>query len=168
MSFRSLIRSDPTQALASWGNQSIPMCQWRGVACGLSGRRTGRVVALDLTKLNLVGTISPLLGNLTYLRRLHLHKNRLHGEIPSELGHLRDLRHLNRSYNSIQGPIPATLSTCRGMENIWLYSNKWKHPFIHWKPRESEISNPRRKQLYRRNSIRHRQTGQSHCSRTRF
>ncbi|XP_052142012.1 receptor kinase-like protein Xa21 [Oryza glaberrima] len=124
MSFRSLIRSDPTQALASWGNQSIPMCQWRGVACGLSGRRTGRVVALDLTKLNLVGAISPLLGNLTYLRRLHLHKNRLHGEIPSELGHLRDLRHLNLSYNSIQGLIPATLSTCRGMENIWLYSNK--------------------------------------------
>uniref|UniRef100_A0A0E0JXB2 Receptor kinase-like protein Xa21 n=1 Tax=Oryza punctata TaxID=4537 RepID=A0A0E0JXB2_ORYPU len=124
MSFRSLIRSDPTQALASWGNQSIPMCQWRGVVCGLSGRRTGRVVALDLTELNLLGAISPLLSNLTYLRRLHLHNNRLHGEIPSELGHLRDLRDLNVSYNSIQGPIPATLSTCRKMENIWLYSNK--------------------------------------------
>ena len=57
MLFKSLVKGDPMGALASWGNLSIPMCQWRGVACGSRGHRRGHVVALDLTGLNLLGTI---------------------------------------------------------------------------------------------------------------
>lgn len=36
-SFKSLITSDPSSALASWswgGNRSLPLCRWRGVTCG--------------------------------------------------------------------------------------------------------------------------------------
>lgn len=124
MSFRSLIRSDPTQALASWGNQSVPMCQWYGVACGLRGRRRGRVVALDLANLNLLGMISPALGNLTYMRRLYLPQNSFHGELPPELGNLRDLKTLHLKYNSIGGEIPPSLSNCSQLVQIALNNKK--------------------------------------------
>jgi Leucine-rich repeat (LRR) protein len=123
MAFKSHVTSDPLQAMVSWGNQSIPMCQWNGVECGLRGRRHGRVVALDLTDLNLVGTITPALGNLTYLKRLHLYNNRLQGSLPAELGDLQELTDLNLRHNSIEGQIPASLSNCRRIKKIWLYDN---------------------------------------------
>uniref|UniRef100_A0A0D9YPA1 Receptor kinase-like protein Xa21 n=1 Tax=Oryza glumipatula TaxID=40148 RepID=A0A0D9YPA1_9ORYZ len=124
MSFRSLIRSDSMQALASWGNQSIPMCQWYGVACGLRGRRRGRVVALDLANLNLLGMISPAVGNLTYMRRLYLPQNSFHGELPPELGNLHDLKTLHLKYNSIGGEIPPSLSNCSQLVQIALNNKK--------------------------------------------
>ncbi|TVU33049.1 hypothetical protein EJB05_24830, partial [Eragrostis curvula] len=122
-SLESRITSDPTQALASWGNISIPMCQWRGVACGSKGWRRGRVVGLDLGQLNLVGTITPALGNLTYLRRLNLPRNRFHGTLPQELGNLHDLETLKLSYNSLQGQIPSSLANCSHLVEISLNSN---------------------------------------------
>nr|XP_051199802.1 LOW QUALITY PROTEIN: receptor kinase-like protein Xa21 [Lolium perenne] len=126
MSFRSLIKGDPFQALNSWGNQSIPMCQWRGVACGMRGHRRGRVVALDLRGLNLLGTIASSIGNLTYLRRLGLQENRFHGTIPSELGHLLQLEYLNLSNNSIGGEIPPALTTCVQLQFLDLMHNMHK------------------------------------------
>ncbi|TVU33046.1 hypothetical protein EJB05_24827, partial [Eragrostis curvula] len=124
MSFKSHIKSDPWRALASWGNLSILMCQWRGVACGKRGWRRGRVVALDLAELNLLGTLSPALGNLTYLRRLQLSRNRFHGILPPELGNLQDLETLQIYHNSIDGPIPAPLSNCSHLVELSVYYNK--------------------------------------------
>ncbi|KAK1616045.1 hypothetical protein QYE76_021562 [Lolium multiflorum] len=125
MSFMSGMATNSSLALAqsSWGNSSVPTCQWRGVTCGLSGRRRGRVVALDLPGLGLDGTIPPELGNLTYLRWLHLPANHLHGILPPELGNLPELSHLNLSYNSFQGRIPGSLSNCTRLQNLLLYSN---------------------------------------------
>ncbi|KAJ1255817.1 hypothetical protein BS78_K154300, partial [Paspalum vaginatum] len=99
------------------------MCQWRGVACGLRGSRHGRVVALDLSELNLLGTITFALGNLTYMRRLDLSSNRFHGVLPPELGNLRNLETLDLDYNFIQRQIPPSLSNCSHLVNISLMSN---------------------------------------------
>ncbi|KAM0902793.1 hypothetical protein ACQ4PT_019067 [Festuca glaucescens] len=125
MSFMSGMTANSSLALAwsSWGNSSVPTCQWRGVTCGLSGYRRGRVVALDLPGLGLDGTVPPELCNLTYLRRLHLPANHLHGILPPELGNLPELSHLNLSYNSFQGRIPGSLSNCTRLQNLLLYSN---------------------------------------------
>ncbi|XP_047091786.1 receptor kinase-like protein Xa21 [Lolium rigidum] len=123
MSFRSLIKRDPLEALNSWGNQSIPMCRWHGVGCGLRGHRRGRVVALDLRGLNLLGTIASSIGNLTYLRRLDLQKNRFYGTIPSALGHLVGLEHLNLSSNYIGGNIPPALASCVHLQVVSLVLN---------------------------------------------
>ncbi|XP_040376794.1 receptor kinase-like protein Xa21 [Oryza brachyantha] len=127
MAFKTLVTGDPSRALASWGDDgpgSAPTCQWRGVACGVAGRRRGRVVALDLAGAGLRGEVSPELGNLTYLRRLHLPENSLHGELPWQLGRLRELRHLNLSRNSIGGRIPLPLSGCRRLKNVLLHGNR--------------------------------------------
>ncbi|CAO2146164.1 unnamed protein product [Urochloa humidicola] len=124
MALKSLVTSDPSRALATWGNQSVPLCQWQGVLCGLKGSRHGRVVALDLGELNLVGTITPALGNLTYLRLLNLSSNHFHGILPPELGNLHDLEDLQLSYNSIEGQIPSSLSNCSHLINISINVNK--------------------------------------------
>jgi hypothetical protein len=103
MSFKSHVSMDPSGALVQWGNLSVPTCQWPGVACGFKGSQLGRVVALNLTRLNLVGTITTVLGNLTYLRLLDLSWNHFHGILPPELGNLRDLEYLVLQVNSIIG-----------------------------------------------------------------
>ncbi|TKW37274.1 hypothetical protein SEVIR_1G036500v4 [Setaria viridis] len=123
ISFKSLITSDPSQALASWGNLSIPMCQWHGVACGLRGRRRGHVVELGLEELNLVGTITPALGNLTYLRRLHLSRNHFHGMLPQELGNLPDLETLQLSSNQFSGMIPDSLGNLSALTFLSIATN---------------------------------------------
>ncbi|KAF7089496.1 hypothetical protein CFC21_092458 [Triticum aestivum] len=130
LSFRSLVRGDPSRALASWTSSGAhdgpapPPCQWRGVSCGTTGRRRGRVVALDLPGLGLLGTLSPALANLTHLRRLHLPGNRLQGALPAELGRLRELSHLNLSDNAIGGRLPPSLSRCRHLRTVLLHTNK--------------------------------------------
>uniref|UniRef100_A0A0E0LCZ1 Receptor kinase-like protein Xa21 n=1 Tax=Oryza punctata TaxID=4537 RepID=A0A0E0LCZ1_ORYPU len=123
MEFRSLITGDPSQALRSWGNQSIPLCQWHGITCGKRGNRRGRVIALDLPDLNLEGNIVSSLGNLTYLRQLDLRANSFHGIIPSELGRLAQLEHLNLSSNSIGGEIPPALASCEHLQVVSLRRN---------------------------------------------
>jgi hypothetical protein len=50
------------------------------------------VVALDLSSQGLDGTISPAIGNLTFLRSLNLSFNGLRGEIPPSIGSLRRLQ----------------------------------------------------------------------------
>ena len=64
--FRAKITND-NGVLASW-NSSTSYCSWEGVTCG----RRRRVVALDLHCQGRTGTISPAIGNLTFLRGLNL------------------------------------------------------------------------------------------------
>ncbi|TVU33033.1 hypothetical protein EJB05_24813, partial [Eragrostis curvula] len=123
LSFKSHIMADPLQALESWGNQSIPVCQWRGVTCGRRGQRRDRVMALDLKNLSLVGVLPSSVANLTFLRRLHLPSNHLRGSVPSMLGHLLYLKHLDLSDNSLEGALPPSLSHCISLENISLGYN---------------------------------------------
>ncbi|CAD6226149.1 unnamed protein product [Miscanthus lutarioriparius] len=65
--------------LDSW-NKSTSYCSWEGVTCGR--RHRWRVVGLNLSSQGLAGTISPAIGNLTFLRLLDLSYNSLQGEIP--------------------------------------------------------------------------------------
>ncbi|CAN6222707.1 unnamed protein product [Urochloa humidicola] len=53
-------------------------CSWQGVTCGK--RHQQRVVRLNLDSQGLIGTISPAIGNLTFLRSLNLSLNTLQGD----------------------------------------------------------------------------------------
>ncbi|XP_066368879.1 receptor kinase-like protein Xa21 [Miscanthus floridulus] len=118
MAFKSQVTSDPSRALATWSNQSVPMCQWQGVSCGLKGSRHGRVVALDLGELNLVGTVTPALGNLTYLRLLNLSSNHFHGILPPELDSYFEAR------NDADWGFLTGLTNSSNMRKLALSSNK--------------------------------------------
>uniref|UniRef100_A0A453TB15 Receptor kinase-like protein Xa21 n=1 Tax=Aegilops tauschii subsp. strangulata TaxID=200361 RepID=A0A453TB15_AEGTS len=113
--------SDHSGALASW-NRSISYCAWEGVTC--SRRHRSRVVALDLNSQGLAGTISPAIGNLTFLQMLNLSFNPLYGEIPPSIGSLRRLKYLGLQGNMITGVIPSNISRCTSLRLMTITNNK--------------------------------------------
>ncbi|XP_047306404.1 putative receptor-like protein kinase At3g47110 [Impatiens glandulifera] len=107
-------------ALSSW-NESSHFCNWEGVLCG---KRHKRVTRIRLSSLGLSGTLSPHVGNLTFLRRLVLYNNTFHGEIPNEIGGLYRLKLLALEANSFHGRIPASLSHCSNLVDLFIgYNN---------------------------------------------
>ncbi|XP_023763783.1 receptor kinase-like protein Xa21 [Lactuca sativa] len=122
LSFKSMITSDPYGALSSWGNTtSFHFCEWSGVSCG---KRHRRVTALWLNSQGLQGSLSPYVGNLSFLGKLSLFNNSFQGSIPHELGHLSRLRSLNLGQNKFNGLIPTNLSRCSNIERLGLYHNQ--------------------------------------------
>ncbi|XP_021296150.1 putative receptor-like protein kinase At3g47110 [Herrania umbratica] len=106
-------------ALDSW-NASLHFCEWQSVTCG---RRHQRVTALDLDGLKLGGSLSPSIGNLTFLRRVNLSDNRLQGNIPKEVGYLGRLRVFELFRNNLHGRIPVELANCSNLLTIRLSHN---------------------------------------------
>ncbi|KAJ8770211.1 hypothetical protein K2173_011552 [Erythroxylum novogranatense] len=104
LQFRSGITSDPF-----------------GITCG---RRHKRVTSLNITGQNLVGAISPYIGNLSFLRTLKLFDNSFTGEIPQKVGNLLWLRYLDLGKNILGGYIPTNLSHCTRLEVIGFSYNK--------------------------------------------
>ncbi|XP_010905353.1 receptor kinase-like protein Xa21 [Elaeis guineensis] len=121
LAFKAAITHDPIRSLKSW-NGTASICRWAGVSC--SPRHQERVVALVLESMSLGGSISPSIGNLTYLARLHLPGNKLRGVIPSDIGRLRHLKDLNLSFNSLAGAIPPSLGNLSSLQRLDLSSNK--------------------------------------------
>uniref|UniRef100_A0A7N2LDI2 non-specific serine/threonine protein kinase n=1 Tax=Quercus lobata TaxID=97700 RepID=A0A7N2LDI2_QUELO len=114
LEFKAKITDDPLQVMSSW-NDSIHFCQWRAVTCG---HRHQRVIMLNLRSLKLVGSISPHIGNLSFLKTLTLSNNNFHDEIPSEIDRLRRLQNLRLYNNTLSGKIPRNLSHCTNLKHI--------------------------------------------------
>nr|GMD21507.1 probable LRR receptor-like serine/threonine-protein kinase At3g47570 [Ipomoea batatas] len=122
LEFKHRISDDPNGVLLlnSW-NDSVHHCRWKGVSCG---HRHRRVVGLELPEMGLVGTISPHIGNLTFLRVLDLYRNMLHGEIPGEIGGLFRLRYLDLSTNALTGEVTKlNLSSCVHLRKLYFSQN---------------------------------------------
>ena len=108
LDIKGLIKGDPFQALSSW-NDSIHFCDWRGVACS---RLHQRVTVLNMLSLHLVGSLSPSIGNLTFLRELTFQDNNFHGTFPEEVGRLFRLQYLRFANNSCEGELPLNITGC--------------------------------------------------------
>ncbi|CAN1286274.1 Probable LRR receptor-like serine/threonine-protein kinase At3g47570 [Linum perenne] len=121
LNFKSLISGDPFGILSSW-NDSIHLCEWYGVSC--SERHHGRVTALNLSSNELYGSISPHVGNLSFLKFLRLYNNNFIGEIPPEIGRLRKLERLLIQNNSLGGAIPSNISGCFALTHFFVHNNK--------------------------------------------
>ncbi|KAG8644354.1 putative receptor-like protein kinase At3g47110 [Manihot esculenta] len=119
LKFKEGISSDPHQVFNSW-NHSLPFCQWHGITC--SGRHY-RVTSLVLKGYNLIGSISPYIGNLSFLRVLNLQNNSFNGEIPSEVGNLFRLYQISLNNNTVKGEIPINLTRCFNLRIIELSWN---------------------------------------------
>ncbi|KAM7469541.1 hypothetical protein LguiA_007724 [Lonicera macranthoides] len=117
LEFKHQIANNPV--FNSW-NTSLHFCQWKGVECG---HRHRRVIGLNLTDQNMLGTISPHIGNLSFLRFIKLQDNHFHGEIPQQIGYLYRLRLLNLTNNILGGPLPVNLSRCFNFRAISLCGN---------------------------------------------
>lgn len=118
LSFKAQISHPPTK-LSSW-NESLHFCQWSGVTCG---RQDRRVIELDLHSSQLVGSLSPSIGNLSFLSLLSLENNGFTNTIPQELGRLVRLQALLLGNNSFSGEIPANISHCSNLLKLNLEGN---------------------------------------------
>ncbi|KAL7195081.1 hypothetical protein ACSBR1_035318 [Camellia fascicularis] len=99
----------------------IDKFEWEGVSCG---HRHQRVIGLNLESHNLEGSISPSIGNLSFLRIVNLSNNSFQGEIPCEMGRLFRLQVLDLNGNLFGGQIPASLSNYSNLRVLHLSNNK--------------------------------------------
>ncbi|KAJ4718181.1 Receptor-like protein kinase [Melia azedarach] len=103
LALKAHITNDPTNFLAKYWTTSISVCNWPGVTCDKIQRR---VTTLNISGLNLAGTIPSQLGNLSSLQTLDLSHNRLSGTIPSSIVGIRTLRVLHIFHNQLSGSFP--------------------------------------------------------------
>ncbi|KAI3875392.1 hypothetical protein MKW98_000069 [Papaver atlanticum] len=123
IAFKNEITEDPFGILSLWNNKnnSLHFCQWRGVTC--SRLHPSRVTGIDLRSQRLVGSISPHIGNLSFLNDLYLSNNSLNGEIPQQIGRLFRLKHLGLSNNSLEGVIPHNITHCSNLIHLNISRN---------------------------------------------
>ncbi|KAL7166763.1 hypothetical protein ACSBR2_037441 [Camellia fascicularis] len=76
-----------------------------------------------MSSLKLVGSLSPQIGNLTFLEEINIQGNNFHGTIPQEIGGLFRLLNLLLANNSFQGEIPINLTHCSHIRVIDLKGN---------------------------------------------
>nr|QAS62468.1 LRR receptor-like serine/threonine-protein kinase [Sedum alfredii] len=118
LEFRDSVSYDPHGVFSSWNSSDPDPCHWCGVHC-----TEGNVQALDLTGYSLEGTLTPLLGQLSHLRRLVLCENRFSGLIPSELGNLEILELLDLRNNNLSGEVPAEIRRMSSLKRLLLDGN---------------------------------------------
>ncbi|XP_071734412.1 uncharacterized protein [Rutidosis leptorrhynchoides] len=120
LAIKSGITHDPQHVVGTW-NTSIHFCKWEGVTCG---RRHPRVTTLDLGSRGIVGSLSPHIGNLSFLRVIRLENNTFKSVIPPQIGNLFRLQKLILINNSFEGEVPASLSNCTRLNVLGLSRNK--------------------------------------------
>lgn len=120
LQLKANINGDPLGVVRSW-NSTLNFCHWPGVTCG---RRHKRVTVVDLRSLKLSGSISPHIGNLSFLRELNLQNNSFTQAIPPQIGRLHRLQKLFLNNNSFRGQIPPNISGCSNLVSLQLQYNQ--------------------------------------------
>ncbi|KAM5555355.1 hypothetical protein ABKV19_023320 [Rosa sericea] len=120
LAIKAQIQHDPNQVTSSW-NETLHFCLWHGVTCSRQHRQ--RVRKLELGSLALRGSISPHIGNLSFLRRLNLENNSFTHQIPPQIGHLHRLQELWLNSNSLTGTIPPNISNSLKLISLDLGNN---------------------------------------------
>ncbi|CAI8591619.1 unnamed protein product [Vicia faba] len=108
------------QVLYTWqGSNFTSVCSWAGIQC-----RDNRIVWVDLTDLNLFGSVSPSITSLDKLTHLSLAGNNLTGTI--DLTNLTNLEFLNISNNMLSGQMDHwNLSTMQNLQVLDVYNNNF-------------------------------------------
>ncbi|XP_077231838.1 uncharacterized protein LOC143864859 [Tasmannia lanceolata] len=109
--------SDPT--LNGWDlSNPSSVCSWVGIRCELD-----RVVAIDLSNLNLSGSVSLAISRLDRLVNLSLAGNDFSGEI--EIANLTHLKFLKISNNQFEGGLDWDYSSLMNLEMFDAYNNNF-------------------------------------------
>lgn len=99
-------------------------CFWTGVQCD----PLNRVVGLNISGMNLFGSISPEIRKLHHLANLTVACSTLTGPLPSEITDIQGLRYLNISNNVFIGNFPSNVSKWKELEVMDAYNNNFSGP----------------------------------------
>ena len=110
-------------------SEALPIRYWRGVAVGIpaiegEAKDEPRVIALDLTHMELNGRIPAELSTLDGLAVLRLGDNQLAGSIPGALGALTELHTLVLENNGLTGEMPQELDALQALVSLRLGGNE--------------------------------------------
>ncbi|GMH06769.1 hypothetical protein Nepgr_008609 [Nepenthes gracilis] len=108
-----------SSALVRWDDSnSSSVCSWEGIQC-----LHGRVISLNLTDLNLSGTVSPAISQLDELVHLSLAGNNFTGSI--EIANLSSLEFINISNNQFNGGLDWNYSSLANLQVLDTYNNNF-------------------------------------------
>ncbi|RDX99689.1 putative LRR receptor-like serine/threonine-protein kinase, partial [Mucuna pruriens] len=146
---KSLI--DPKDNLRNWNKGDPCARNWTGVWCfdkkgddgyfhvreiylmtmNLSGSlspqlgQLSHLEILDFMWNNLIGTIPKEIGNITSLIFLLLNGNKLSGSLPDELGNLSNLNRFQVDENQLSGPIPESFANMINVKHLHMNNNSF-------------------------------------------
>ena len=106
----------------NWANNEnwltdAPIAEWHGVGVD----EWGRVVAIEMYRNGIAGTLPPEIGDLSNLRELSFTANpRLTGEVPPEIGRLSNLVYLSFANTRITS-LPTEFGNLRKLRNLGLH-----------------------------------------------
>ncbi|CAI9769287.1 unnamed protein product [Fraxinus pennsylvanica] len=105
--------------ISTW-NSSNPtsVCSWSGIKCF-----NGRIVSLNISNMNLYGSVSPAISRLDKLMELFIDGNNFTGEIKIE--NMSSLRFLNISNNQFSGSLEWNYSSLANLEVLDAYNNNF-------------------------------------------
>ncbi|RWV85965.1 hypothetical protein GW17_00052187 [Ensete ventricosum] len=108
-----------TSELVSWNTSNLlSVCSWFGVRC-----EHGRVVGIDISNLNISGSVAMDISGLDSLVNLSLAGNQLHGEI--RVSNLPSLGYLNISSNRFHGGLDWNYSSLPSLQVFDAYDNNF-------------------------------------------
>ncbi|XVF05868.1 hypothetical protein REPUB_Repub05bG0210300 [Reevesia pubescens] len=125
---RTLI--DTNRNLRNWTRGDPCTSNWTGVLCFNSTQDDGylHVRELQLLDMNLTGTLSPELGQLSRLKILDFMWNNISGSIPKEIGNITSLELLLLNGNNLTGPLPEELGNLPNLDRIQIDQNHISGP----------------------------------------
>lgn len=95
-----------------------------GIECEPGDGGTLRITSLQLDSSGYAGTLSPAIGNLSFLQYMQVSGNTLMGAVPSSIGQLNLLTMLDISANSFTGALPATLGSLQSLQSLNVADNQ--------------------------------------------
>lgn len=121
---------DPNGNLSNWNQGDPCTSKWKGVLCYNATKEDGflHVEELQLLSLNLLGTLAPDLGKLTYMKRLNFMWNNITGSIPKEVGNIKYLELLLLNGNKLTGSLPEEIGYLPNLNRIQIDQNQISGP----------------------------------------
>ncbi|CAN4110738.1 unnamed protein product [Withania somnifera] len=106
-------------ALSSWDTSNpSSVCSWVGIKCF-----QGRVISINLSNMDLYGSVSPAISSLDKLVELSIDGNNFTGEIKME--NMSSLQSLNISNNMFSGSLDWNYTSLANLEILDAYNNNF-------------------------------------------
>ncbi|XP_061353540.1 leucine-rich repeat receptor-like protein kinase TDR isoform X2 [Gastrolobium bilobum] len=116
---------DPSSTFSKPSYQDPVWCTWRAITCH---PKTAQITNLDLSRLNLSGTVSRQIRYLSSLNHLNLSGNDFSGTFQTAIFELTELRTLDISHNSFNSTFPPGISKLKFLRVFNAYSNSFTGP----------------------------------------